>query len=64
MGYWVMNDLFDALRESINKYVNVDSLNPREQQRIRSIYDKYVYNYDTIDALFDLNTEETDDDSK
>jgi len=58
-----MNDLFDAIRESIHKYVHVEELNPREQQRVRSVYDKYVYNYETIDKLFDLNLEEEDDES-
>jgi len=58
-----MNDLFDAIRESIRKYVNVDELNPREQQRVRSVYDKYVYNYETIDTLFDLDSEEAEDES-
>jgi len=59
-----MNDLFDAIRESIHKYVNVDELNIREQQRVRSVYDKYVYNYETIDKLFDLDSEEAEDESK
>ena len=58
-----MNDLFDAIRESIRKYVNVDELTPREQQRVRSVYDKYVYNYETIDKLFDLDSEEAEDES-
>ena len=58
-----MNDLFDAIRESIHKYVNVDELNIREQQRVRSVYDKYVYNYETIDKLFDLESEEAEDES-
>jgi len=58
-----MNDLFDAIRESIHKYVNVDELNIREQQRVRSVYDKYVYNYETIDKLFDLDSEEAEDES-
>lgn len=58
-----MNDLFDAIRESIRKYVNVDELTPREQQRVRSVYDKYVYNYETIDTLFDLDSEEAEDES-
>lgn len=59
-----MNDLFDAIRESIHKYVNVDELNIREQQRVRSVYDKYVYNYETIDKLFDLDSEEAEDEYK
>ena len=59
-----MNDLFDAIRESIHKYVNVDELNIREQQRVRSVYDKYVYNYETIDKLFDLDSEEAEYESK
>ena len=58
-----MNDLFDAIRESIRKYVNVDELTPREQQRVRSVYDKNVYNYETIDKLFDLDSEEAEDES-
>lgn len=58
-----MNDLFDAIRESIHKYVNVDELNIREQQSVRSVYDKYVYNYETIDKLFDLDSEEAEDES-
>jgi len=58
-----MNDLFDAIRESIRKYVNVDELTPREQQRVRSVYDKHVYNYETIDKLFDLDSEEAEDES-
>jgi len=58
-----MNDLFDAIRESIRKYVNVDELTPREQQRVRSVYDKYVYNYETIDKLFDIDSEEAEDES-
>jgi len=53
-----MNDLFDAIKTSIRKYVEIDSLNLREQARIRSVYDKYVYNYDAIDSILNLEVDE------
>lgn len=53
-----MNDLFDAIKMSIRKYVEIDSLNVREQAKLRSIYDKYVYNSDAIDSILNLKVGE------
>ena len=53
-----MNDLFDAIKTSIRKYVEIDSLNVREQARLRSVYDKYVYNYDAIESILNLEVDE------
>jgi hypothetical protein len=58
-----MNDLFDALRKAIQDYVHMDDMNPRVRERIKAPYDKVVYKPSTIDSLFVMPEEETDEES-
>lgn len=53
-----MNDLYDAMRKAISDYMNVDSLTPRAQARLRSTHNKFSYNYDTVDGLIKFEQEE------
>ena len=48
-----MNDLFEALKKSINDYVNVDKLPERRKRRVKEVYSKFTYNYETVDGLFE-----------
>jgi len=52
-----MNDLYDAMRQAVSDYMNVDSLSPRSQARVKGIHSKFAYNYDTVDGL--IKFEET-----
>jgi hypothetical protein len=52
-----MQDLFDAIRKSIEDYVNVEELPIRDQRRIRGVYDKFTYNYDVVDNLVEMPTQ-------
>lgn len=52
-----MNDLYDAMRKAVSEYMNVDSLTPRAQARVKSIHNKFAYNYDTVDSLIEFETE-------
>lgn len=59
-----MNDLHDALRKAISDYMNVEELTPRQRARVRSIHDKFAYNYDTVDSLLVVGSEETADEDE
>jgi hypothetical protein len=59
-----MNDLFDALYKAVHDYVNIDTLTPRQQQRIRGIYEQYHYTYDVVEDLVRLDTTEDGDKPK
>lgn len=52
-----MNDLHDALRQAIADYMNVSKLPPRRQEKIKSIYGKFTYNYETVDSLIEFEKE-------
>lgn len=52
-----MNDLFDAIRESIYLYMNVDELTPRKKQRVIDTYSRHVYNMDAITEVTSLEPE-------
>jgi len=53
-----MNDLFDALYKAVHDYMNIDTLTPRQQQRIRDTYAQYHYTYDVVEDLVRLDTTE------
>jgi len=53
-----MNDLFEAINQSIDTFVEQEKLNPRKRQLIRDTYSKYVYNYDTIQKILNLEIAE------
>jgi hypothetical protein len=53
-----MNDLFDALYKAVHDYVHIDTLTPRQQQRIRGIYEQYHYSYDVVEELVRLDDTE------
>lgn len=55
-----MNDLYDALQQSIYDYVHVNELNPRKKQRIMETYAKYVYDYETVANLLIEDEEDSD----
>lgn len=55
-----MNDLFDALYKAVDDYMNIDTLTPRQQQRIRGIYEQYHYSYDVVEDLVRLETTAND----
>jgi len=57
-----MNDLFEAIKTSIKQYIEVDTLPPRRQKVVKGAYEKYAYNMDTVDSLFNFNKEEPDAD--
>jgi hypothetical protein len=52
-----MNDLYDAMRKAVSEYMNVDSLTPRAQARVKGTHSKFAYNYDTVDSLIEFETE-------
>ena len=58
-----MNDLFDALTESIRMYMQVDDLPVRQQRKVRQVYDKFTYNMDTVDGLVDMSSMSKDKDT-
>ena len=58
-----MNDLFEALRKSISDYMNVEEMSPRVRQRIEAPYEKVTYDRKTIDSLFVVPQEESDEES-
>lgn len=48
-----MNDLFDAMRQAIQNYMEVDTLSPRAADRVKKSYENTTYNVDTVDGLID-----------
>lgn len=56
-----MNDLFDALYKTVHDYMHIDTLTPRQQQRIRDTYEQYHYTYDVVEDLVRLDATEDDD---
>ena len=52
-----MNDLFDAIRESIYLYMNVDELTPRKRQRVIDTYSRHVYNINAVTEVTSLDPE-------
>jgi hypothetical protein len=59
----MMNDLYDALKEAIHRYMHMDELNPRKQQKLRDAYSRHVYNYESVDRLSRLDDEEENKES-
>ena len=59
-----MDDLFDALRISIEKYMQMDELKPREKQRFSEMYGKFAYSPDVVDSLLDFSASEDDNAEK
>lgn len=58
-----MQAIYQAIKDSIEKYMNVDDLRIREQQRIRGIHDKFTYNMDTVEGLIEgPDTAQSDED--
>tara|TARA_R110000772_G_scaffold31023_2_gene76853 strand:+ start:135 stop:308 length:174 start_codon:yes stop_codon:yes gene_type:complete len=53
-----MDDLYEALNKSIDIFTNQDRLNLRQRVRVRDTYAKYVYNYDTIQKIINLELTE------
>lgn len=53
-----MNDLYDALKEAIYRYMHMEELTPRKQQKVRDSYSRHVYNYDVVDQLSRPDSEE------
>lgn len=58
------NDLYDAIRKSIADYMRVDDLPLRQQRRVRGVYDKFVYNLETIDGLVEMPSSSPKKDKK
>lgn len=52
-----MNDLHDAMRQAISDYMNANELPLRKQEKIKSIYGKFAYNYETVDSLIEFEKE-------
>lgn len=52
-----MNDLHDALRQAISDYMNLPKLPLRKQQKVKDIYGKFTYNYETVDSLIEFEEE-------
>lgn len=57
-----MDDLFQALSTSIEKYMYIDKLTPRKQKALRDVYSKYLYDMQTVDQL--LEDKEDNDEAK
>ena len=53
-----MNDLYDALKEAIYRYMHMEELTPRKQQKVRDAYSRHVYTYDAVDQLSRPDSEE------
>lgn len=58
------NDLYDAIRKSIADYMQVDDLPLRQQRRVRGVYDKFVYNLETVDGLVEMPSSSPEKDKK
>lgn len=56
-----MNDLFDALRQSVYDYIYVDELPVRKQAKVRDTYSKFQYDLETVDGLIEDGTEGTEE---
>jgi len=56
-----MNDLFDALRQSVYDYIYVDELPVRKQAKVRDTYSKFRYDLETVDGLIEDGTEGTEE---
>lgn len=56
-----MNDLFDAMRQAIQNYMELDSLPPRAADRVKKSYENTTYNVDTVDSLIDLEGVESEE---
>jgi hypothetical protein len=52
-----MNDLHDALRMAISDYMNFPILPMRTQQKMKDVYGKFTYNYETVDSLIEFEEE-------
>ena len=57
-GWLTMNDLYDALKEAIYRYMHMEELTPRKQQKVKDSYSRHVYNYDAVDQLSRPDSEE------
>lgn len=56
-----MNDLFDALRQAVHDYINVDQLPIRKQGKVKESYSRFQYDWDTVDGLIETDTENSED---
>ena len=53
-----MGDLFEAIRTSIDQYMNMEKLTPRKQKVLKDTYGKFTYDMDAVDSLLEINVEE------
>jgi hypothetical protein len=49
-----MNDLHEAMNAAIREYMHIDKLPIRRQQKVKDIYGKFEYNYDTVSSLVEF----------
>jgi len=56
-----MNDLFDAIRQAVSDYVNVNELPVRKQGKVKDAYSRFQYDWDTVDGLITDGTEKTEE---